>query len=97
MATLGGIGVLLFLYPAAGQDTMPPRCWNRFGQEVDCSASGWPQAVAVAVGLFVARWLVSLWQARRDRSRTRRGGLRGRSSTSMVHSSGARDEGGSSE
>ena len=67
MAVLGGITVFLFLDPSSGQDSMPPKCWNRFGSEVDCAASTWPRVLAVSAALLVVMWLVSVWQARRDR------------------------------
>ena len=67
-AVLGGIAVFLLLFPHSGQDSMPPKCWNAFGGEVSCDESTLPRVLTAAVVLFLAMWLVSVWQARHDRS-----------------------------
>ena len=68
VAVLGGIAVFVLLWPHSGQDSMPPKCWNAFGSEVSCEQSTLPRVLAVAVVLFFMMWLVSVWQARHDRS-----------------------------
>lgn len=47
---------------------MPPKCWNTFGSEVSCEGSSLLPALAVALVLFMAMWLVTIWQARGARS-----------------------------
>jgi hypothetical protein len=61
---LGGTAVLALLWPTSGQDSMPPKCWNAFGSEVPCEGSSLLAALAVALALFIAMWLFTVWQAR---------------------------------
>jgi hypothetical protein len=68
VAMLGGTAALVLLGPTSGQDSMPPKCWNAFGSEVPCEGSSLLPALAVALALFIAMWLVTVWRARDARS-----------------------------
>jgi hypothetical protein len=64
VAMLGGTAVAVLLWPTSGRDSMPPKCWNALGSEVPCEGSSLLPALAVALGLFIAMWLVMIWRAR---------------------------------
>ena len=71
VALVGGVVVHLWRWPATGQDSQPPRCWNPFGVEVACGQDSLPLAVAVATALLAVMWAITVGQDRRERSRAK--------------------------
>lgn len=70
VALVGGVVVHLWRWPATGQDSQPPRCWNPFGVEVACGQDPLPLAVAVATALLAVMWATTVARDRRECSRT---------------------------
>ena len=68
VAVVGGLAIFLLLQPSSGQDSMPPKCWNALGSEVDCDQSPWPWTPVVAVSLLVVMWSISILHARTNRA-----------------------------
>ena len=60
VALLAGLVVLVLLFPVAGIDPIPPRCFSAFGYTVPCEAGLSQAAGAATAGIVgLALWLRS--------------------------------------